>query len=207
MMIDKRKKVDTREVLAALPNIISIADVAKFVSAPSIFLYRAAKRGLVERVTNKVYVNKTAVNEPPIETIGCFLRRPSYVSCEWALNYRGVLLQVPHTCTIITLDSMVGKRNSVTFRNTIFEYSRIADRLFFGFETLPDGFSVALPEKALLDALYLRKYIPFEDELELAPFDKERLTDFSTKFPGTLRKRLESFLSRLQETSRLTASA
>jgi hypothetical protein len=198
-MTDRQKNISTREVLDVLPAIISTSDVAKFVSSPSVFLYRAAKKDLIEKVTNKVYVNKTSGQQPSIEAVGCFVRRPSYVSLEWALNYHGVLLQVPRTCTIITLDSMVGKRNVVTFRNTTFEYSRIADSLFFGFELMSEGYSMALPEKALLDVLYLRREIPFEDELEVDKLDKDRLLAFTVKYPDTLRVRLARFMRRFGE--------
>jgi hypothetical protein len=46
-------------------------------------------------------------------------------------------------------------------------FLHLALRLFTGFETR-DGFNLALPEKALLDTIYLRKAIPFRDELELS---------------------------------------
>ena len=70
------------------------------------------------------------------------------------------------------------------------EFSRIAPRLFNGFETR-DGFNLALPEKALLDTVYLRKRVPFEDELELENMQQDRLMSLAEAFPASVRKRLE----------------
>ena len=46
----------------------------------------------------------------------------------------------------------------------------ISNRLFTGFE-MREGFSIATPEKALLDTLYFRKGLSVQDELELDGVD------------------------------------
>ncbi len=43
----------------------------------------------------------------------------------------------------------------------------------------------AAPKKALLDAVYLRKYIPFKDELETDVLDSMKLRDMAASFPST----------------------
>ncbi len=48
--------------------------------------------------------------------------------------------------------------------------------------------TMSLPEKALLDAIYLRKTIPFHDELELDLLNLERLKEMSAAYPSTTRK-------------------
>ncbi|MCX5823268.1 MAG: hypothetical protein NTY86_07140 [Deltaproteobacteria bacterium] len=55
-------------------------------------------------------------------------------------------------------------------------------------ETYVRKAEVALPEKALLDTIYLRKAIPFRDELELSLLDKKRLDRMAKDFPGPTRK-------------------
>jgi hypothetical protein len=69
------------------------------------------------------------------------------------------------------------------------EFSRIAPRLFNGFETR-EGFNLALPEKALLDTIYLRRHVPFADELELDNIKKNRLMSLAAAFPASVKKRL-----------------
>jgi len=113
----------------------------------------------------------------------------AYISCEWALNRHGILLQSPVVCTVLTLDTAVGASRNIRFGGVTIEFSRIASRLFNGFET-KDGFNLAVPEKALLDTIYLRKRIPFEDELELENIDHARSMSLAEAFPAVVRKRL-----------------
>ena len=44
------------------------------------------------------------------------------------------------------------------------------------------------PRQALLDTIYLRKAIPFRDELEFALLDRQRLDQMAKDFPGPTRK-------------------
>lgn len=153
------------------------------------FLSRAVKKGLIHRLSRGYYINTFLKGWPPVEEVGCFLRTPAYVSGEWALHKHGLLLQVPQTCTILTLQSSVGQSRSLEYQGITFEFSRIAPTLFFGF-TREERYDLATPEKALLDILYLRGRIPFSDELELSDVDFERLYRLSQKFPKTVRKKL-----------------
>ena len=91
--------------------------------------------------------------EPSLEEAACFIRTPSYISAEWALHLHGIILQAPTVCTVLTLSTAVGVRRNLLRHGVTIEYSRISSRLYFGFETR-NGFNLALPEKALLDAVY-----------------------------------------------------
>jgi len=177
------------DVLRKLPGLFRYADVAKFVSSPNVFLTRALKAGYVERIARGFYYN--AFREPPgIEEVASALRTPSYISCEWALNYHNVILQSPTVCTAITLSASVGRRNRVSYRGVTIEYSKIAERLFFGFETFEE-FNMATPEKALLDTVYLRRRLPFAGELELGAVDMGKLLDMAEAFPRSVRERVK----------------
>jgi hypothetical protein len=185
-------------ILKQLPQLFRYADVAKFTGNANVFLTRAQSKGFVERVARGVYINRLREANPGIEEVACFLRTPSYISCEWALNHHGILLQSPVVCTVLTLDASVGASRDIRFGGVTIEFSRIASKLFNGFETR-DGFNLAMPEKALLDAIYLRKRIPFEDELELENINQDRLMSMAGAFPATVRKRL-SALTKLKGT-------
>jgi len=184
----KVKKQKTVEILRIFPALFRYADVAKFVSNPNVFLTRALKAGYVARIARGVYYN-TFKDSPGVEEVACFLRIPSYVSCEWALNYHNIIFQVPVACTVITLSTSVGERNKVHYKGTVIEYSKISEKLFFGYETR-EGFNIAIPEKALLDAIYLRGHIPFEDELELENLDITKLIDLSKLYPLSVQKKV-----------------
>lgn len=180
-------------ILRQLPSLFRYADVEKFTSNANVFLTRAQAKGLVERVTRGVYINALREARPRIEEVACFLRTPSYISCEWALNRHGVILQAPTVCTVLTLQTAVGRTRNISYSGFTIEFSRIAPRLFSGFEA-KDGYNLATPEKALLDTVYLRKHIPFPDELDLDAVDKDKLMRLAEPFPAPVKKRLDEVL-------------
>ncbi|GBD99096.1 hypothetical protein BMS3Abin07_01128 [bacterium BMS3Abin07] len=194
MKKQRARKKKTVDILRFLPSLFRYADVSKLTSNPNVFLTRALKSGYVTRIMRGVYLN-TFKKMPSVEEVACYLRTPSYISCEWALNYHNIILQVPSVCTVITLSSAVGKRNKVNFRGTAIEYSRVLEKLFYGFET-GEGFNIASPEKALLDTVYLRKHAPFPGELELGNIDMNKLRDHSEMFPKIVKKKIKMLLER-----------
>jgi hypothetical protein len=178
------------KILQQLPQLFRYADVQKFTGNANVFLTRALKAGLVERIAKGVYVNVFLKNRPEIEEAACFLRTPSYISCEWALNRHGIILQAPVVCTVLTLSTAVGAARNVAYGGATIEFSHLAPRLFTGFE-IRAGFNLALPEKALLDTIYLRKTIPFHDELDISLLDGRRLQRMANDFPASTRALLQ----------------
>jgi len=183
----KRKK--TVDILRFLPSLFRYADASKLTSNPNVFLTRALKAGYLIRIMRGVYFN-TFKEMPSVEEVAGYLRTPSYISCEWALNYHNIILQVPSVCTVITLSSAVGVRNKVVYRETVIESSRVSEKLFYGFETR-EGLNIASPEKALLDTVYLRKHVPFPGELELENIDMTKLRHYSEMFPKTVKSKIK----------------
>ena len=195
----RRKPVYTADVLRLLPiPMFTTADAAKLVPDDNMFLYRAAKKGYVKRIANRVYWNVLFSPAPPtVEQVTCFVRQPSYISCEWALHYHGVLLQSPMVCTAITLHSGIGKRSTLRFGDYCIEYSRMAERLYLFSEIVSlDGVLMATAEKALLDTIYLRRRIPFHDELEVEGLGKEKLKKLSALYPKSVQRNIVSLSER-----------
>jgi len=186
------------KILQKLPQLFRYADVEKYTGNANVFLTRALQNGLIERIARGVYINAFLKNRPQIEDVGCFLRTPSYISCEWALNRHGILLQSPLVCTVLTLSTAVGSARNILYGGMTIEFSHLAARLFTGFETR-DGFNLALPEKALLDTIYLRKAIPFRDELELARLDRRKLERLANSFPMQTRKLVHEWLDGVEQ--------
>ena len=180
------KRQKSVEILRFLPALFRYGDMAKWVANPNVFLTRALKAGYVNRIIRGFYYN-TFKEPPAIEEVACYLRTPSYISGEWALNYHNIILQVPVVCTVITLSPSIGRRNTVRYREAVIEYSKISEKLFFGFDT-QEGFNMAVPEKALLDTMYLRGRIPSIGELELDNLDLPKLKKLSALYPLSVRK-------------------
>ena len=182
------------DVLRRLPSpLFTSADAAKFVPNDNVFLFRVLRKGYARKITNKVYWNVLFSDNPPsVEQVACFARQPSYISCEWGLNYHGILLQSPTVCTAITLHPSVGKRNRIEYGGSFIEYSRIAEKLYLPEEILNmDNMLMATPEKALIDSVYLRRQVPFADELETDILDREKLARIAEVYPPRVRKALE----------------
>ena len=98
---------------------------------------------------------------------------PSFISLHSALSYYGI---IPEAVTRITC---VSTNRTAHYENAFGEYSyqTIKPELFFGYEprVLPQGYTyhLALPEKALLDLLYL--YPQYDTEKEMLEL---RLDDY-----------------------------
>lgn len=83
------------------------------------------------------------------------LRFPSYISCQFALSYYGL---IPEKTTVLT--SVTTKKTAV-YENAFgsFVYQKIKTDCFTGFNKINDEYNLpyfmAEPEKALLDYIYL----------------------------------------------------
>jgi hypothetical protein len=185
----------TLQRLKRLPRLFRLQDAEKAAPHTAVFLSRALKKGLVHRLNRGNYVNSFLHGFPRVEEVACFLRPPAYVSCEWALNYHGLILQSPVVCTVVTLSSAAGKNRSVDYQGVTIEFSRISPALFFGFHQV-DHFLIASGEKAIVDTLYLRGKLPVKDELNLEGVDLDALSEMASKFPRTLQHYLISITER-----------
>jgi len=175
----------TLKRLKLLPVLFRKQDVVKVTPHAGMFLSRAVKKGLIYRINRGNYINSFLYGFPGVEEVGCFLKPPAYISCEWALNYHGASLQSPMVCTVITLSTAVGKKRNIQYQGITIEFSRISPSLFFGF-TYQDRFYMASPEKAILDTLYYRGSIPAQDELELDKVDFNLLSKMAGKYPPSV---------------------
>jgi len=142
---------------------------------------RLLTRGFLLRVGPELYANGLRV--PTIEAAACALR-VAYVSFEHALFRHGVLAQAPYLVTCATL----GRPGRVKTGLGEVEYHRIARRLFTGFEASAEGL-VAVPEKALLDLVYLRLLRgeqPLAGEWDFSELDHGALETFARDYPRTV---------------------
>jgi len=124
-----------------------------------------------------------------------FLYPPSYVSFESALNFYGILSQFPYEISSVTTRKTILKK----FNGKIFTYTKIKKDLFWGYEK-KENFLIALPEKALLDQLYLaskgQKGLNFEEyDLEKISFPKFK--KYLNQYPKT--RQFKSILEKIKK--------
>lgn len=97
---------------------------------------------------------------------------PSYVSLESALSHYGF---IPETTLQITSVSS-RKTNLFDTQYGVFSYQSIKNNLYFGYEVIENNdrpFTLATPEKAILDYLYLHSEISSMEDFEGLRFNTE----------------------------------
>jgi len=115
-------------------------------------LVRMVKKGLLSKLTNGFYANPFSY--PSLDQIAMYLKKPSYISLEKALNIHGIIPQTAYTYTMVTVNSP----HIYSVNQNIFEYHHIQLSYFFGFQKSNQNVYLADPEKALLDFLYFRYF-------------------------------------------------
>lgn len=192
-----KEEKQTLKRLKLLPILFRKQDAEKVAPYPTVFLNRAFRKGLIHRLNRGNYINSFLYGFPGVEQVACFLRPPAYISCEWALNHHGIILQAPQVCSVVTLSTAVGKKRNVQYQGMVIEFSRISEKLFNGF-SFKDGVYMAMPEKAILDTLYFRRKIPVADEIETDDLNFQLLLKMSENFPASTRKHAQEFLDTLE---------
>ena len=155
-------------------------------------LRRQERRGLVEHVSNRIYINKLAHDFSLRELVGV-LRRNSYISLESALAEWGISTQSPSSLTCVTT-GFPRKFKSPSVRIV---YRHIGENLYWGFQekrTRHGSYKIAEPEKALLDWIYLQRQegLPVVlDELNLKVTDRKKLLDYASKYPTPVQQTIQ----------------
>lgn len=153
----------------------------------AIQLARWTKAGKLIRLKRGIYqFTDRQVDE---FSLANFLYPPSYISLETVLNNLGL---IPDVSANVTSVSPITTKTIKTVKGT-FIYSKIGQGLYFGWQKIKDGsgiyYQIALPEKALLDWIYLRKIKNLvEFRLNLDNLNKQRLKKFSQVYPNWVRK-------------------
>jgi predicted transcriptional regulator of viral defense system len=148
-------------------------------------LFAVIKKLLSAGILKKIERNKYVLIDAQIGdfNLANFFYQPSYVSFESALNFHGILSQFPREVSSATSKKTIRK----VYDGKIFVYSRIKKSLFWGFEK-QNGILIALPEKAILDQLYLSAKGYKKDCLEdcyLDELNKTRLKEYLKRYPQT----------------------
>lgn len=158
-------------------------------------LRRYEARGLVEHISNKIYINKLNQQFSARELVNV-LRPDSYISLESALVDRGIISQSPAVLTCVT----IGYPKTFSSRSVTIVYRKVSQELFWGFEekkTRYNTYRIAEPEKALLDWIYLSRQegLPTPlDEINVQFLNLTKLRSYAKKFPRTVDEVVKDFL-------------
>jgi predicted transcriptional regulator of viral defense system len=158
-------------------------------------LRRQERRGLVEHVSNKIYINNLAHGFSSRDLVN-LLRPDAYISLESALAEWGISTQSPSSLTCVT----TGFPRKFRTGSVRIIFRHISKRLYWGFKekrTRHGAYKIAEPEKALLDWIYLKRQdglLPALDELNLSAIDNGKLLEYASKYPKPVRESLLTVL-------------
>lgn len=148
-------------------------------------LARFIKKNLIFKINKGIYCfDPDLVDELELANK---LHPHSYISLETALNYYGIIPDVPQGITsinLITTKKLINQFGA-------FYYSKIKPELFWGYKKIQSPtsgwFSIAEPEKALLDFFYIRKIRQIEDiRLDLRSLKLKKYKQYAKQFPSSL---------------------
>ena len=159
-------------------------------------LSRLVGEGRVVRLWRDTYT----VQDDPLQ-VATHLVFPGYISLWYALSHHGWTLQVPHEISVLSTARTY--RRSIEFKGYRISFTTIPRKLLFGYRKVTIGGSevfMATPEKAVVDAVSLKRISPSEvfDILSdnLDSLDVSRLVDCVRRAgSGTVAKRLGYMLT------------
>ena len=138
-----------------------------------VYLNRLKNKGIVKQIQRNVYT----IQEDPL-IIASRIIWPSYISLWTAFRYYNLTEQIPNTISIVT--TRAKSRENIKIMNTMIVFERIKPSWFFGFSKIKiNDFEIfmAEPEKALIDAMLLKKI----STTEIYSILKENIKIISTK--------------------------
>jgi predicted transcriptional regulator of viral defense system len=158
-------------------------------------LRRYEQKGLVERVSSKLYINHLNQQFSPQDLVNV-IRPKSYISLESALIEKGVINQSPSALTCVS----PAHPKSYHSKSVNIIYRKISPDLYWGYEeksTRYNKYQIAEPEKALLDWIYLNRQegLPTQlDEFQLNFLSIPKLRKYADRFPRTVQDTLKDLL-------------
>lgn len=168
-------------------NLFTVHDVKKYFpneTDPSIRIqiFRFAQRGLIFPIKRGLYCFDPSLIEE--FELANKLYQPSYVSLESALNYYGMIPDIPQAVT------SVGTTTTKKIENQFgaFLFVKIKRELFWGYKSVKtahqSSFLIADRQKSLLDFFYIRKVKQLEDlRLDLSKLEFTVYKNYASFFP------------------------
>jgi len=167
----------------SIENIENYLNVKK--SSARMFCSRYVKNGLFIRLKNNFYTlreNWEKITQEELFLITNSIQVPSYISFMSALCYYDISTQVQRNY----IESAVLKRsNTYEIENTLFNYYKLKNNLYFGFQKL-NGFFIATKEKAFFDSVYLYSLGRYKfdvSSLDLDKLDRKKIKNMLKYFP------------------------
>lgn len=176
------KKIEASQILQKSgKTIFSTSDLRNLFDEENTNTLNKQIRGLIDaqvltRISKGYYY--LTLNKPSDFELANILYQPSYISLDSALNYYGILTQTPQEITSVTTKPATvieenGKR---------FSYMHLDQKYFSGYQKSSE-LLIAVPEKALIDAMFFvalgRGSLAIE-ELNLQSIHKNKVNELAS---------------------------
>ena len=146
---------------------------------------RFVKQGVLVRPKKNIYILREKWDNLAREEkfmLANLMQSPSYVSLMTAMDYYEITTQVQNNFIESVL---IYRTKRIEIEGSVFNYSRINKDLYSGF-IKKEGFFIALPEKAFMDALYLMslgRYTFDITSIDRARLDKSQIKKIAGSYP------------------------
>jgi predicted transcriptional regulator of viral defense system len=176
-------------LLKKLPKkYISLPELENFLGIKrailKVTLTRLVKQDELQKIGRGFYCLPDA--QPDLWQIALEIDPAAYLSFESALNFYGMLSQVPAVITLAT----PARSRKIKLLNQVAEYSHFKKDLWFGYQIAKQT-KIASPEKAFLDELYFislgKRSLPLK-ELDLHNLNLKLIQKWAKRFPPATQK-------------------
>ena len=132
---------------------------------------RYVKQGMLIRAKRNIYILRDrweALGDADKFALANITQAPSYISLMTAMGYHGVTTQIQRNF----IESIALKRTKeIRVGEDTLRYVKVDKKLYFGF-IRKNNFFIATPEKALLDAVYLKSLGRYDFDITSVDFGK-----------------------------------
>lgn len=189
---------DLRKIRKIFFSYTDVAEILK-VSEGSAKVYcnRFIKQNLIIRPKRDFYILREKwenITLNQLMELANLLQVPSYISLTTALIYYGITSQVQQNF----IESIsVMRTKEINVESTVFKYFKIKRNLYSGFNKVENLF-IAMPEKALIDALYLNAFGKYRldlNSIDFNKFDKEKLNYLLKNYLPRIRDMIRKILN------------
>lgn len=153
---------------------------------------RFVKSGFLVRAKRNIYAlsdNWERFSREERFIFSNLIQTPSYISLMTAMDYYGVTTLMQRNF----IESVaIHRTKQVEIGNTVFNYTKIDKKLYFGFLKEKDFF-IAYPEKAFMDSIYLKSLRRYDFDLSSIDFKKLNLSKLK-KMAGIYPKNTQNLL-------------
>jgi len=146
---------------------------------------RYVNKGLLVRAKRNIYILKDRWIDLTREQkfiIANIIQTPSYISLMSALEYYEITTQIQRDY----IESIALKRTKeVEIDQTLFNYIKINPLIYSGFNRIKNFF-IAQPEKAFLDAVYLKTFGRYQFDISSIDFSKlkrKKIEEMAAMYP------------------------